>query len=222
MRRFSASSLLLAAALGSLALVSCQEAATAPESISTPQGLEGFFNPQVGEAWTYAVTRDTAPGLPTKRVDGRRLSNGATRTTFERRRICTGLARPDGAEHDLTAFDLLEDGELVEHEYYDITAKGFIGRGWAPANAPASKGVLLTPGVTIALPGMSGGQSWTAPGTKSGPIFNLDVIERTDLTVPAGTFETTRIRLKSWVVMIIEGAVLIPACISVLMSAALP
>lgn len=200
---------LLAASLAVLATAACREDAsleTTPPEIPGLQGAQGFFDPQPGESWTYAVTRDFAPGsrLPSaKEADATELPNGVKRLTFECRRICAGTEQPDGAEKELTAFTLYEDDRLVEREFYDITSAGMIARGWTPApestptiNPPAT-GVLLNPGVKIALPGMTGGLSWSAPGTKSGPLFHLDIIERTTVKVPAGEFDASRIRLTS-------------------------
>jgi hypothetical protein len=196
---------LLAVAIGILATTACREGSTTTGT-PTPEipGLDGFFNPQAGEVWVYAVTRDFAPGSRLRPVEDARateLPDGAKRITFERRRICVGLERPAGAEKALTTFALYEDDRLVEREFYDISSAGLIGRGWTPAPeagpavTPAPEGILLTPGVTIALPHMVGGQSWTAPGANNGPLFHLDVIERATVNVPAGEFETARIRL---------------------------
>lgn len=196
--------LLLGTTCSILATAGCRDAPPTEAPPAAGQGLEGFFNPQPGEVWTYAVTRTFAPGTrlrPTEESKAVALPNGAKRITFERRRICAGPERPEGAEKDLTAFELHEDGLLAEREFYDISPAGLIGRGWTsapevtPAVTPPPEGVLLTPGVTIALPRMVAGQSWSAPGVKAGPIFNLDVIENTKVSVPAGVFEATRIRL---------------------------
>ena len=42
---------------------------------------------------------------------------------------------------------------------------------------------------------MTGGQSWSVASGDSGRHFSLQVIERTNLTVPAGTFEAARLRI---------------------------
>lgn len=183
-----------------LVLANCQnkETASSPPPLPPTQGVEGFFNPQVNESWTYAGTRDFPPGTHLGAGDAGQtttLPGGAERLPFMRRRVCTGLYRPEGSDRELTTFDIYEDGTLTERELYDITPGGVIGRGWAPAGIPFSNGALLTPGVKIASPGMAGGHSWSVSSGDSGRVFKLQVIERTEITVPAGTFEAARLRI---------------------------
>ena len=188
-----------AALAGLLVLANCRD----KETVSAPpppltQGVEGFFNPQVNESWTYAGTRDFPPGTSLGTDESKQaitLPGGAQRLPFERRRVCTGLYRPGGSDRDLTTFDIYENGTLTEREIYDITSDGVIGRGWAPAGIPLTNEALLNPGIRIASPGMSGGHSWSATSGTSGRVFHLKVIERGKLTVPAGTFEASRLRI---------------------------
>lgn len=200
MRHFSPSPFLMGLALAGLVFQGCRskEEAGSPPPPRSAQGVEGFYQPQTNESWTYAGTRSFPPGTnlsPADAEQARELPNGALVIDFERRRVCSGTYRPENADRDLTSFDIYDDGILSEREIYDITAAGVIGRGWAPAEIDLSDGVLLNPGVKIAIPGMTGGQSWSVASKDSGRFFNLQVIERADITVPAGTFEAARLRI---------------------------
>jgi hypothetical protein len=200
MRYLPPSALRYGTALAVLAFASCgeREEAVPPPPPPPTQGAPGVFVPHVNQSWTYAGTRDFPPGSKFSPADEDRVRNlpgDAARLKFERRRVCTGLYRPEGSDQEFTTFDIYEDGSLTEREIYDITADGVVGRGWAPAEIPLTEGVLLTPGVMIAVRAMAGGQSWSVASGDSGRLFQLQVIERTDITVPAGTFEAARLRI---------------------------
>ena len=59
------------------------------------------------------------------------------------------------------------------------------------------EGRLLEEGVAIDTPDMQPGQTWEWLGKDSGNPFLFRVIERGMVTVPAGTFQATRIQITS-------------------------
>ena len=213
--------LLLAPTVLGLGLLGCEkkESAEAPPPASPPappaladipappvdeenreQGLAGFFSPKSGETWTYEVHRDLPPESILNDDDQLRSSDlpgGGYRFTNERQRVCKGTASPDGSLAPLTVLELSDNGVIAGREYLDIGPKGMIARGWHQAGAPDLPVKLLNPGVLLAAPNMTGGQSWTSTGTSQSQTFQFRVIERTTLVVPAGTFEAVRLQMNS-------------------------
>ena len=124
------------------------------------------------------------------------LSRDGYRLEFERKRICAGLLRPEGADEEFTCIDIFEDGKKKERELYDVSPEGMFGRGWAHTDGDESQ-IQLTEPVPIAVPRMAAGESWEAESSDDNRTFLFRVIERTAVTVPAGTFETARIQITS-------------------------
>jgi hypothetical protein len=125
------------------------------------------------------------------------LPGGGYRFSLKRQRVCLGPTTPANADGELTVMELFEDGVTLGQEYLDIGADGMVARGWIPAGTPPPKLQLLTPGVLLASPLMAGGQVWTSVGANPNQEFQFRVLERTMLTVPAGTYEAVRLQMNS-------------------------
>lgn len=204
-------SILFLPALLCAALLGCGEEPSQAEFKPSPkksktveqhqgQGLPGFFNPRAGETWTYKVLRDVPPDTVLNDDDqlaSTDLPGGGYRFTLERKRVCLGVQTPPESDIELTAFDLSEDGIPNGREFLDISADGMIARGWKPAGKLDLKLQLLTPGVLLASPQMSGGQVWKSMGTSPSQEFQFRVLERTTLDLPAGSYETVRLQMNS-------------------------
>jgi hypothetical protein len=159
-----------------------------------------FFSPRKGEVWKYKVQKEIPIELELSEDDAapppERTESGHL-ITFERVRTCTGRKHILPAEKILTTIQISENGELRGEELYDLGGEGVISRGWIPAGTPASEAKLLTPGVTLATPNMRPGQIWESMGREPGRSFLFRVIEQCQVTVPAGTFDTSRIQIIS-------------------------
>ncbi|MDA0767897.1 MAG: hypothetical protein O3A92_13880, partial [Verrucomicrobia bacterium] len=172
-------------------------AADAPDET---QGLAGFFAPKPGESWTYEVHRDLPPDTVLNDDDQLRSSSlpgGGFRFTNERHRLCEGVQSPPESDTPLTVLTLSENGIPSGTEYLDIGPQGMVARGWKQAGTVDLPLQLIDPGILLAAPGMTGGQTWTSTGTSTEQTFQFRVIERTKLTVPAGTYETVRLQMNS-------------------------
>ena len=169
------------------------EASSRPPS----RGVDGFFAPEPGETWIYEVRREVPfeAGLPAAdkaafpdRTDTSHL------TTTERRRTCTGAEQVPGAKHPLTVIDLYEDEQFRGRELYDINPRGVFSRGWLDAK-DNNRSHVLEQGVAVAPRALVPGTSWLNSGRDAGRLFHFRIVERTSVTVPAGTFETARIQI---------------------------
>ncbi len=202
-------SILLPALLGA-ALMSCGEkqgakAPSPPSPTVAPapdgtQGLAGFFAPKPGESWTYEVHRDLPPDTVLNDDDQLRSSSlpgGGFRFTNERHRLCVGVQSPPESDTPLTVLTLSENGIPSGTEYLDIGPQGMVARGWKQAGTVDLPLKLIDPGILLAAPGMTGGQTWTSTGPSAEQSFQFRVIERTKLTVPAGTYEAVRLQMNS-------------------------
>lgn len=186
----------------STAQVAPQPAAPPPAKADEPepQGLPGFFAPRLGETWTYDFHRDVPPDSVLNDDDQLRsvdLPGGGYRFTSVRNRVCLGTQTPEGSDTPLTVLELSDDGISTGLEYLDIGPDGMIARAWQPAGAISSKLQLLDPGIRLAAPGMTGGQSWTSTGTSPKQTYQFRVIERSKVTVPAGTWEAVKLQMNS-------------------------
>jgi|GEM_PF-1209833 len=205
-------SLLLLPALLGAALIGCGGKESAQDPSSPPptvapaaapdgtQGLAGFFAPKPGESWTYEVHRDLPPDTVLNDDDQLRSSSlpgGGFRFTNERHRLCEGVQNPPESDTPLTVLTLSENGIPSGTEYLDIGPQGMVARGWKQAGTVDLPLQLIDPGILLAAPGMTGGQTWTSTGTSTEQTFQFRVIERTKLTVPAGTYETVRLQMNS-------------------------
>ncbi|NNC88553.1 MAG: hypothetical protein HKN82_08870 [Akkermansiaceae bacterium] len=192
-----------AVAAVAISLASCGDRSARDDRPAPPdggkQGLSGFFAPKPGEAWTYRVERRLPRHARLSAADRKRhtsLSQEGFQLEFERKRVCAGILRPEGAKREFTCIDIFEDGKLKERELYDVGPEGLFGRGWARTVNGKAEMTLSDP-VPIAVPRMAAGKSWEARSTDDNRDFRFRVIERTPVTVPAGTFETARIQILS-------------------------
>lgn len=180
----------------------CISMSVAQENSEIPrrkQGLANFFEPRPGETWSYKVERRLPRNARLSAEDEARnpsFSPAGYRVEFVRKRLCIGMRQPDGTDERLTCFDLFEDGVLKERELYEIGPEGLFGRGWARTDHGRDRTVLTEP-IPIAFPRMEAGKSWEALGNDIQREFSFRVIERAEITVPAGTFEAARIQITS-------------------------
>lgn len=200
--------LLLAAAAGAL-LTSCQDPENSSGSPDTPpptasplgsgQGIPNFFAPQPGESWVYRVEREIPHGVALspeyQALQTEETVNGQL-ITFQRTRTCVGAFELAGVGKPLTIVDVRENEVLKGRELYDINEEGIFSRGWLSNEEEGSRDVL-SEGLAIARRPLQPGASWEHEGASPGHRFEFRVIERVELEVQAGTFDTVRIRFTS-------------------------
>lgn len=157
-----------------------------------------YFSPVSGEIWKYRVEKAIPLGVSLSPADARRHTKStdvAQLITFEQTRRCNGRRNFEGVTPALTAVAIMEDDKLLGEEFYEIHMDGVFSWGWIPDDMKADGAQLLEKGVPLAKAPMCPGQSWESNGRKSGEPFLFKVIERRDITVPAGTFRATRIQI---------------------------
>lgn len=186
-------------------LVNCVEKTPSPRQQGLDlqeTGLQGtpYFSPQQGEVWRYRVEKEVPLGTTLSPVDASRYiesSDTAQLVTFVQTRHCKGERKFSDFPHMLTAIAISEDGKQLGEELYHIRPDEILSWGWVPAPLRAEEAQLLNEGVPLARAKMRPGQSWQAKGRGSENSFLFKVIEQGELTVPAGTFQATRIQITS-------------------------
>ena len=164
----------------------------------TEDNTISYFNPVPGEIWKYRVEKAIPLGVSLSPADARRhteTTDVAQLITFEQTRRCNGKRNFQSVMPALTAIAIREDGELLGEELYEIHMDGVFSWGWIPDDMKADGAQLLENGVPLAKAPMRPGQSWESNGREPGEPFLFKVIERGEITVPAGTFRATRVQI---------------------------
>ena len=169
---------------------------------TAPQDTSGvaYFTPLAGEVWKYRIQKEIPIELRLSEADASlrpQRTDTAHLITFEQVRTCTGEREIDRLGKKLTTIAISENGKTLGEELYQIGPKGILSWGWIPAQVEEEDAPLLDEGVTIASPSMEPGQSWESLGRDPDNPFLFRVIERGPVTVPAGTFQSTRIQITS-------------------------
>ena len=183
--------------------VGCEEKSASNEQEAVPlQEIVAekipYFSPLPGEVWKYRVEKAIPLGVPLSPADARRhtkSTDAAQLITFEQTRKCNGTRKFQSITPALTTIAILEEGKLLGEELYEIQMDGFLSWGWIPDDLKAEEAQLLNKGVPLAKASMRPGESWESNGREPGNPFLFKVIEREELTVPAGTFRSTRIQI---------------------------
>ena len=155
-----------------------------------------LFNPKPGEEWVYRVTREVPVTSDLSERDALRIVRKHDQfyeLAFERKRVCAGLVTVGDAQEELLRIDIFDDGQLVEQEFSEVSAKGLYGRG--ATSTPGEDPVLVGEGIPIAVPGMEGGHMWRSMGKGNSREFKFRVIDRDKLELPAGTFDVAQIQI---------------------------
>ncbi|MEE3179305.1 MAG: hypothetical protein VX317_06455, partial [Verrucomicrobiota bacterium] len=183
-----------------LALGGCGKTA-GPDTTREQDGPEvAYFSPHPGETWKYKVQKEIPIELRLSEADAAlrpQLTDTAHLITFEQIRTCTGEREIEALGKTLTTIAISENGKVMGEELYQLGPEGILSWGWIPANVKNGEAHLLEEGVAIATPDMQPGQTWEWLGRDSGNPFLFRVIERGMVTVPAGTFQATRIQITS-------------------------
>lgn len=156
----------------------------------------GLFNPKKDETWIYRVTREAPVTARLSDQDALKIvtkHDSHYELVFERKRICGGPVHIDGFDGELIQIDIYEDGHLAEQEYYEVNDEGLFGRGWS--DQPGEPPIISRAAIPIAVPGMKGGAMWRTASGESAKQYKFRVIERTELTLPAGTFDVAQIQI---------------------------
>ena len=159
-----------------------------------------YFTPVPGEVWKYRVHKEIPIELRLSEADASlrpQRTDNAHLITFEQVRTCTGKREISRLGKNLTTIAISENGKTLGEELYQIGPEGILSWGWIPANVTEEDAPLLDEGVTIASPSMEPGQSWQSFGRDSENPFLFRVIEREQITVPAGSFRAIRIQITS-------------------------
>lgn len=183
-----------------LALGGCGKTA-GPDTTREQDGPEvAYFSPHPGETWKYKVQKEIPIELRLSEADAAlrpQPTDTAHLITFEQIRTCTGEREIEALGKTLTTIAISENGKVMGEELYQLGPEGILSWGWIPANVKNGEAHLLEEGVAIATPDMQPGQTWEWLGRDSGNPFLFRVIERGMVTVPAGTFQATRIQITS-------------------------
>lgn len=156
----------------------------------------GFFNPKKDEEWTYRVTREVPVTSRLSDQEALRIvakHDSHYELAFERKRICGGPVFVDDFDSELIVINIYEDNELAELEYYEVTSEGLFGRGWSDQLDEAP--IISSSAIPIAVPGMTGGAMWRTAAQESAKQYKFRVIERSQLTLPSGTFNVAQIQI---------------------------
>lgn len=157
-----------------------------------------YFSPIPGEIWKYRIEKKIPLRVPLSPADASHYT-GSTDTaqliTFEQTRRCSGKRNLGNGKPVLTAIAIYEDGKLLGEELYQINRNGVFSWGWVPVHLKAEEAQLLEKGVPLAKASMRPGQYWERNGREPGNPFLFKVIEQEEVTVPAGTFQATRIQI---------------------------
>ncbi|MBJ05710.1 MAG: hypothetical protein CMO40_01115 [Verrucomicrobiaceae bacterium] len=174
------------------------------EEVNSP-GVPGeaeaaCFSPRRGEVWKYRVQKEIPVELRLSKSDAARRpqrTDNAHLITFEQVRTCTGTRVFEHTGRSLTGIAISEDGKKLGEELYQTGPEGLLSWGWIPADVKDEDVKLLPEGVPIATSGMQPGETWESVGANAENPFLFRVIERDQITVPAGTFQACRIQITS-------------------------
>ncbi len=159
-----------------------------------------YFAPLPGEVWKYKVQKEIPIEFRLSEADAAlrpQRTDTAHLITFEQIRTCTGKRQIEALGKTLTTIAISENGNVMGEELYQIGPGGVLSWGWVPANVKDEEAHLLEEGVAIATPDMQPGQTWESLGNEPDCPFLFRVIETGNVTVPAGTFQATRIQITS-------------------------
>lgn len=199
MTRLLHTSLLTVACL--LHLTSCgSKDADASQPGGAAEPKQACFAPRPGEVWKYKVQKEIPIDLRLSKTDAARRpqrTDNAHLITFEQVRTCTGERVLEESGKSLTGITISENGKMLGEELYQISPEGILSWGWIPVHVKDEDVELLPEGVPIATPGMQPGETWECLGTDEDSPFLFRVIERGNVTVPAGTFHAARIQITS-------------------------
>lgn len=157
-----------------------------------------YFSPIPGEIWKYRIEKQIPLRVPLSPADASHYTEStdtAQLITFEQTRRCNGKRNLGNGKPVLTAIAISENGKLLGEELYQINENGILSWGWIPAHLKAEEAQLLEKGVPLAKASMRPGQYWKGNGREPGNPFLFKVIEQEEVTVPAGTFQATRIQI---------------------------
>lgn len=159
-----------------------------------------YFTPDPGEVWKYKVQKEIPIEFRLSEADAAlrpQRTDTAHLITFEQVRTCTGNRKIEALGKTLTTIAISENGKVMGEELYQIGPGGILSWGWVPANVKDEEAHLLEEGVAIATSDMQPGQAWESLGSEPDCPFLFRVIEAGRVTVPAGTFQATRIQITS-------------------------